>query len=163
MRAVAKRAYRYRFQPNEEQRQLLARTFGCVRVVYNHVLRWRTNAYHDDGESIGYAGANARLTELKKDPDFEWLREVSSVPLQQCLRNQQRAFTNFFEGRAKYPRFKAKHRRQAADDRRHRRRGVKGRRRRCRCRRGGSGAVGRSDGAAVGRVSTAGGGGGVPL
>ena len=115
MRAVAKRAYRYRFQPNEEQRELLARTFGCVRVVYNHVLRWRTDAYHDDGESIGYAGANARLTELKKDPDFEWLREVSSVPLQQCLRNQQRAFTNFFEGRAGYPNFKSKHHRQSAE------------------------------------------------
>ena len=115
MRAVAKRAYKYRFYPTDEQRTLLAKTFGCVRVVYNHVLRWRTDAFYDDGESIGYTGASARLTELKKEPDFAWLREVSSVPLQQCLRNQQRALSNFFEGRAGYPSFKSKHRRQSAE------------------------------------------------
>ena len=112
---MSRRAYKYRFYPTDEQRQLLARTFGCVRVVYNHVLRWRTDAFRDDGESIGYTGASARLTELKKEDDFARLREVSSVPLQQCLRNQQRAFVNFFEGRAGYPSFKSKHRRQSAE------------------------------------------------
>ena len=112
---MAKRAYKYRFYPTDEQRQMLARTFGCVRVVYNHVLRWRTDAFYDDGETIGYTGANARLTELKTEPDFAWLREVSSVPLQQTLRHQQRAFANFFEGRAGYPSFKSEHRRQSAE------------------------------------------------
>nr|WP_305906318.1 hypothetical protein [Methylomarinum sp. Ch1-1]MDP4518995.1 hypothetical protein [Methylomarinum sp. Ch1-1]MDP4523393.1 hypothetical protein [Methylomarinum sp. Ch1-1] len=45
-------------------------------------------------------------------PDLSFLKEVSSVPLQQCLRHQQRAFTNFFEGRAKYPVFKSRKHKQ---------------------------------------------------
>ena len=94
---------------------LLAQTFGCVRVVYNRTLRYRTDACCNDGESIGYVGANAYLSEMKRDDELSWLREVSSVPLQQCLRNQQKAFTNFFEGRAGYPSFKSKHRRQSAE------------------------------------------------
>ena len=115
MWVVSKRAYKYRFYPTGEQRRLLARTFGCVRVVCNHVLRWRTDAFCNGGRSIGYAEASARLTELKTEPDFARLREVSSVPPQQCLRNQQRAFANFFEGRAGYPSFKSEHRRQSAE------------------------------------------------
>ena len=112
---MSKRAYKYRFYPTDEQRELLARTFGCVRVVWNLVLRRRTDAYYNDGESIGYVGANAFLSEMKQDEELIWLREVSSVPLQQCLRHQQSAFRNFFEGRARYPRFKSKHRRQSAE------------------------------------------------
>ena len=73
---------------------LLARTFGCVRVVYNRTLRYRTDLYRDEGKSIGYTGANAYLTEMKRDEELAWLCEVSCVPLQQCLRNQQKAFTN---------------------------------------------------------------------
>ena len=112
---MPRRAYKFRFYPDGEQRELLARTFGCVRFVYNTILRYRTDAYYNDGESIGYAAANARLSEIKQDDELPWLREVSSVPLQQCLRHQQRAFRNFFEGRARYPRFKSKHARQSAE------------------------------------------------
>ena len=108
----SKRAYKYRFYPTSEQAQLLARTFGCVRFVYNSVLKWRTDAFYENGESINYNAASAKLTELKKT--FDWLGEVSSVPLQQSLRHQQTAFKNFFEGRAKYPVFKKKNRRQSA-------------------------------------------------
>ena len=110
-----KRAYKFRFYPTDEQRILLARTFGSVRVVYNSILRWRTDAFYEKKEKIGYTMANARLTEIKKDPAFSWLNEVSSVPLQQCLRHQQTAFKNFFEGRAGYPSFKKKTHRQSAE------------------------------------------------
>ncbi|GHA21767.1 RNA-guided endonuclease InsQ/TnpB family protein [Oceanisphaera arctica] len=107
-----KRAFKYRFYPTPEQVALLAQTFGCVRFVYNSILKWRTDAFYEDGESINYNAASARLTALKKE--FDWLSEASSVPLQQALRHQQTAFKNFFEGRAKYPVFKKKHRRQSA-------------------------------------------------
>jgi putative transposase len=52
---------------------------------------------------------------MKKDPELVFLSEVSSVPLQQCLRHQQTAFKNFFEGRAQYPKFKSKRHRQSAE------------------------------------------------
>ena len=110
-----KRAYKYRFYPTPEQAELLAQTFGCVRVVYNHILRWRTDAYYERQEKIGYTQANARLTALKKEPDFAWLNSVSCVPLQQVLRHQQAAFSNFFAGRAKYPTFKSKRHKQSAE------------------------------------------------
>ena len=110
-----KRAYKYRFYPTPEQEVLLAQTFGCVRKVYNLILEWRSLAFQERKEKINYLKASARLTELKKLPEYAYLQAVSSVPLQQCLRHQQRAFVNFWEGRAKYPVFKKKNRRQSAE------------------------------------------------
>jgi putative transposase len=104
-----KRAYRFRFYPTGEQAAVLSRTFGCVRVVWNDALRHRTDAWFDRQERVNYNATSARLTALKKAEGFEWLNEVSSVPLQQALRHQQTAFSNFFAKRAGYPTFKSKH------------------------------------------------------
>lgn len=112
---MTKRAYKYRFYPTPEQEQLLARTFGCVRFVYNAVLRYRTDAFYERKEKVGYVAANAELSRMKKADDTAFLNEVSSVPLQQCLRHQQTAFKNFFEGRSKYPAFKSKRHRQSVE------------------------------------------------
>ncbi|MFY9997566.1 MAG: RNA-guided endonuclease TnpB family protein [Leclercia sp.] len=109
-----KRACKYRFYSTPDQVELLAQTFGCVRFVYNSILRWRTDAYYERQEKIGYAQASARLTALKKEPELTWLNDVSSVPLQQALRHQQAGFSNFFAGRARYPTFKSKRHKQAA-------------------------------------------------
>lgn len=109
------RAYKFRFYPTDEQAKLLAQTFGCVRFVYNHILRWRTDEYYQSKQKIGYIQANAKLTELKKQPEFAFLNDVSCVPTQQVLRHQQTAFKNFFEGRAKYPTFKKKTHKQSAE------------------------------------------------
>ncbi|TGB97305.1 RNA-guided endonuclease TnpB family protein [Escherichia sp. E2748] len=110
-----KRAYKYRFYPTTEQAELLTQTFGCVRFVYNSILRWRTDAYYERKEKSGYLQANARLTALKKEPEYIWLNDVSCVPLQQSLRHQQAAFANFFAGRTAYPAFKSKRHKQAAE------------------------------------------------
>lgn len=109
-----KRAYKYRFYPTPEQIELLAQTFGCVRFVYNSILRWRTDAYYERQEKIGYPKADKRLTALKAMPEYAFLRDVSAVPLQQAIRHQQDAFKNFFAGRAAYPAFKSKRHKQAA-------------------------------------------------
>jgi len=109
-----KRAYRYRFYPTPEQANVLARTFGSVRFVYNWALRLRTDAYYERQERIGYHEASAALTALKQQSETAWLNDVSSVPLQQALRHLDKAFRSFFEGRARYPSFHKKHRRQAA-------------------------------------------------
>lgn len=108
-------AIKQRFYPTPEQAQLLAQTFGCVRFVYNKILKWRTDAFYNDAQKINYNAASSKLTEIKKLPEFEWLNTVSCVPLQQSLRHQQTAFKNFFEGRAKYPTFKKKRSNQSAE------------------------------------------------
>ncbi len=91
---------------------MLAQTFGCTRYVYNWALRLRTDAFYKGHQRIGYHETSAQLTLLKKR--VPWLSEVSSVPLQQTLSHLDRAFRNFFEGRAGYPTFKTKHGDQCA-------------------------------------------------
>jgi len=110
-----KRAYRFRFYPTPEQAEQLAKTFGCARFAYNHMLRLRTDAWYQRQERVGYHETSALLTELKKTPEHAWLNEVSSVPVQQSLRHLQTAFGNFFAKRSKYPAFKRKDGAQSAE------------------------------------------------
>src|SRR6266487_85982 len=109
-----KRAYKYRFYPTEEQKRILAQTFGCCRYVYNWGLRKKTDAYYQEGQRLYYNELSAALTQLKKQEETRWLADVSSVPLQQALRHLDRAFLNFFERRGKYPVFKKKRNQQSA-------------------------------------------------
>jgi putative transposase len=110
-----KRAYQYRFYPTKEQQQILARTFGCVRFVYNWALRLRIDSWAASKRSLSYNELSRQLTTLKQQKDAAFLNEVSCVPLQQGLRHLDQAFTNFFEGRAAYPTFKARHGKQSAE------------------------------------------------
>jgi len=110
-----KRAYRFRFYPTPEQEVVLARTFGCARFAYNHMLRLRSDAWMQRQERVGYHETSAALTALKKTPEHAWLNEVSSVPIQQALRHLQTAFANFFAKRASYPQFKRKDGPQSAE------------------------------------------------
>lgn len=110
-----KRAYRFRLYPTPDQEITLAKTFGCARFAYNYMLRLRTDAWFQRKERIGYHETSAALTALKKQPEFLWLNEVSSVPVQQALRHLQSAFCNFFAKRTKYPSFKSKHDKQSAE------------------------------------------------
>jgi putative transposase len=107
-------AYRCRAYPGEAQQQLLARTFGCVRVVWNRTLAERHARWHLERKGTSYAETDRALTVMKKDPDLAFLNEVSSVPLQQVLRHQHKAFQAFFDRRARYPRFKSRQSRQSA-------------------------------------------------
>jgi putative transposase len=107
-------AFRCRVYPDDAQRQVLLRTFGCVRLVWNRTLAERHRRYRAQGTGLSYAASDAALTALKRDPEFAFLSEVSSVPLQQTLRHQHKAFSAFFAGRARYPRFKSRRGRQSA-------------------------------------------------
>ena len=109
---MQKRAYKYRFYPTDEQKKILAQTFGCCRFVYNWGLSTRKTAYFQHGKSLYYNDLAALLPALKEQ--YPWLRDTSSVPLQQALRHLDRAFVNFFEGRAEYPTFKKKRHEQSA-------------------------------------------------
>jgi putative transposase len=103
------KADRYRFYPTTEQASLLRRTMGCCRLVFNLALADRTEAWYERQERLDYVQTSALLTPWKKESDLDFLNEVSSVPLQQGLRHLQKAFANFWAGRAKYPNFKKKH------------------------------------------------------
>ena len=105
---MTQRAYRYRFYPTLEQEELLRRTLGCVRLVYNKALHTRNQAWYEQQQRIDYKQTSGLLTLWKKQEDLQFLNEVSSVPLQQGMRNLQKAFTNFWAGHAKYPNFKKK-------------------------------------------------------
>lgn len=105
---MIQRAYKYRFYPTAEQEQLLRQTLGCVRLVYNKALALRTDAWYQKQERVGYNQTSNALTHWKREEELSFLKDVSSVPLQQSLRHLQTAFTNFFASRAKYPNFKKK-------------------------------------------------------
>ncbi|MDR1529242.1 MAG: transposase [Burkholderiales bacterium] len=109
-----KSRWTFRCYPTPDQAQHLNRTFGCVRFVWNWALRLRSDGFRS-GERIGYPETDRRLTLLKRQPDTVWLNEVSSVCLQQSLRDLQVAFSNFFDKRAAYPNFKRKDGAQSAN------------------------------------------------
>src|SRR6266516_2999196 len=108
-------AYKCRAYPTPEQTSVLSRTFGCVRVVWNRTLAWRHARYHGEQVKTTFTQANAYLTTMKTAEGLEWLNEVSSVPLQQAIRHQQVAFSNYFAGRSRYPRYKSRTGRQSAE------------------------------------------------
>ncbi|MEV4131652.1 RNA-guided endonuclease TnpB family protein [Dactylosporangium sp. NPDC049742] len=110
MSRAVKRAFRYRFYPTPGQAADLARTFGCVRLVYNLALQARTEAWTLRRERVNYHATSAMLTGWKKTGELAFLNEVSCVPLQQALRHLQVAFTNFWAKRARYPTFKSRKR-----------------------------------------------------
>ena len=105
---MTERAYKYRFYPTPEQEELLRRTMGCVRLVYNKALAARTEGWYQRQERIGYNQTSSMLTAWKKEEELSFLNEVSCVPLQQTLRHLSKAFENFWAKRAKYPKFKRK-------------------------------------------------------
>jgi putative transposase len=89
--------YRYRIEPTEVQRGMLARTFGCARVVFNDALRCREDA-RTAGEKISPAEVQRRvITAAKTTEQRAWLSEVASVALVQSVQDAHRAYRNFFD------------------------------------------------------------------
>ena len=105
---VILKTYKYRLLPNKKQEEILARYFGAVRFVYNHFLAERKKQYDKTSKSDNYYAQAKTLTNLKKQEEYSWLKEVNSQTLQQSLRHLETAYTNFFRGNARFPRFKAK-------------------------------------------------------
>ncbi|MCX5405018.1 transposase [Streptomyces sp. NBC_00335] len=108
-----KRAFRFRFYPDDAQATELSKTFGCTRKVYNLALAARNDAWARR-ERMNYGQTSALLTAWKQSDELFYLTEVSCVPLQQALRHLQSAFTAFWGRRSGYPRFKAKRRHRAS-------------------------------------------------
>lgn len=110
--------YSYRLYPTPEQRHALAQVFGCVRVAWNDAL---ARAQVSGAKYPGFAATSKLLTESKKTPERAWLNEVSSVPVQQSIRNLDAAFRRFFNGlkgkgpKSGFPTWKRKDGKQSAE------------------------------------------------
>ncbi len=107
------KAVKVRIYPTPEQELLLAQHFGCARWWWNFALNKSIETYRDTGKGLGRSALNALLPKLKKDEENLWLSECYSQVLQAVTLNLTTAYKNFFEGRAKFPRFKSKHSRQS--------------------------------------------------
>ena len=107
-------AFKGTLYPDDKQRELIEKTFGCCRYVYNRFLNERLLAYWKEGKNLSYTEQCRKLTILKGEPETEWLKEVDSTALQNSLENLQNAYDNFFRSLKKgpkkgRPRFKKKH------------------------------------------------------
>ena len=88
------KAYRYRIYPNKQQQELIQKTFGCVRFVYNYYLAKRKEMYENDKITFTYNMCSKDLTSLKKE--YEWLKEPDKDSLQKSLKDLDSAYQKFF-------------------------------------------------------------------
>ena len=105
MKTVEK-AYKYRIYPNKKQKEILAKTFGCCRFVYNYYLDKRIKMYEQNKETFTYVKCANDMKELKSE--LEWLKEVDSTALQSSLKDLDSAYQKFFNEHTGYPKFKSK-------------------------------------------------------
>ena len=102
------KAFKYRIYPTPEQETVFRQTVGCSRFVWNRALHLRSEAWKNGQNRIPGKDLHSKLTVWKREEETQWLSDVSSVALQQKINDLEVAYTNFFEKRAKYPKFKKK-------------------------------------------------------
>ena len=103
---MAEKAYKYRIYPNKAQRELISKTFGCCRFVYNKYLAKRIELYEENKEAFSYVQCAKEKKKLKSE--LEWLKEVDSTALQSSLKDLDVAYQSFFKSNKGFPKFKSK-------------------------------------------------------
>lgn len=109
-----KLGYKYRIYPVQDQKDYMAKVFGCTRWIYNWGLRKKTDAFYNDKVKIGQNELSGMMTLVKREKDSLWLQEVPHVVLAQALRRLDKAFVNFYRKNARYPKFKNRFDKQSA-------------------------------------------------
>lgn len=108
---ILRKAFQFKLKPDGATCRKLSRFCGCARFVYNKALAWNRDQRSSDPDfKISYAKLCEQLPEWKTAEETKWLSECHSQVLQQSLKDLMRAFTNFFEGRADFPKFHKKFR-----------------------------------------------------
>jgi putative transposase len=110
---IIHKSYKFRIEPTSEQIVLLSKHFGACRFVFNKFLHERKEKYLNEKSSLNYYDNARTLTDLKKEEDFDWLKEINSQSLQSAIRNLDSAYKNFFNKKNKFPRFKSKYDKQS--------------------------------------------------
>lgn len=105
-----RQAYKYELLPNGDQRRRMRRFAGSCRFVFNKALALQKQRYERGEKKLGYAGLCKMLTEWRNGGDTAWLANAPVHPLQQALKDLERAYANFFARRADFSRFKKKER-----------------------------------------------------
>jgi len=100
--------FKYELMPDGEQQRNMRRFAGSCRFVFNKALALQQAHYAESKKKLSYADLCKQLTEWRKSSETQWLSETHSQPLQQTLKDLERAYKNFFEKRADFPRFKKK-------------------------------------------------------
>ena len=100
------KAYKYRIFPNQKQRELIHKTFGCCRFVYNYYLAMKIEKYKTNKEAMSYVQCCNDMTKLKRE--LIWLSEVDSTALQSSLKDLDNAYQKFFKEHSGFPKFKSK-------------------------------------------------------
>lgn len=106
---LVQKAVKVQIYPRASDKELLAKHFGVRRFIFNKFLEIRQKEYIENKQSIGYNACSALVTEMKKSPEFEWLKEVNSQTIQAALKDLDGAYDRFFRKISKFPRFKSKH------------------------------------------------------
>ncbi|MCC0681815.1 MULTISPECIES: IS200/IS605 family element RNA-guided endonuclease TnpB [unclassified Clostridioides] len=108
---IQMKAFKFRIYPNQTQKEIIEKSFGCSRFVYNHMLALQKEKYENEGESYSKYDLIKKLPSLKKE--YEWLKEVDSTSLQATIDDLDSAYKNFFREIKKgnkqgFPKFKSK-------------------------------------------------------
>ena len=106
-----RQAYKFALRPTSQQERDLRRFAGACRFVYNRGLALQQARYEAGEKKLSYAGLCKELTKWRNGSETPWLKDAPVHPLQQSLKDLEIAYRNFFEGRARFPRFKKKGRR----------------------------------------------------
>ena len=101
-------AFKYELRPNGQQQRDMRRFAGSCRFVFNKALALHKERYEQGQKKLGYAGLCKLLTEWRNGLETPWLKDAPVHPLQQTLKDLERAYSNFFAKRAAFPRFKKK-------------------------------------------------------
>ena len=102
------KTYKYRIYPNKEQQELIQKTFGCCRFVYNQVLQHRKELYETKKESLNKISCNNYVNQVLKKK-YDWLKEPDKYALTNAVYNMDNAYQNFFKKGKGFPKFKSKH------------------------------------------------------
>lgn len=105
------KGFKYRIYPNSEQEILLAKHFGCIRLIRNLALETKQMAYRGSKINLSKYALKKQIPDLKKELPF--LKEINSQSLQASIFDLDRAYKNFFENRAMFPKFKKKKNKQS--------------------------------------------------
>ena len=102
------KGYKIQIFPNEEQKKLMFKSFGCKRFAYNWALAKQQENYKNGGKFINDRTLRKEFTQLKRQEEFKWLKEVNNNVTKQAIKDLCKTYKSFFKGVSKYPKYKSK-------------------------------------------------------